>query len=120
MPSFDSKSLESPLRSSHNDSGYNAGPESAEKVCDIEKAFLKEKPLIHDDSHVPLPNTTFYRWSSIVVDYLPMVVMLASLCYMVLMRDHADMMEEEDGWAKAKLGGKRAAIQFYYDSQVGA
>ena len=118
MPSHNPNSLESPLRPSHDDSGYNAGLESAEKVCDGEKAFLTEKPLIQDDSHVP--NTTYYRWSNIVVPYLPMVVMLASLCYMVLMRDHADMVEEEDGWAKAKLGGKRAAIQFYYDSQVGA
>ena len=115
MPKYKSKCPVTPLsRTSHDDSGYQA--ESVEKIKDT---FLgKEKDMLKVDfPTVDSSDDTF--WFITVPRIAMMVVMMASLCYMVLMPDHRDMVEVEEGWARVKLGGKRAAIQFYHDSQVG-
>ena len=110
MPSFKPKSLVTPLsRTSHDDSGYQA--ESVQKVKETFLGKEKERILTADSDN------TF--WSITVPRVALMVVMMASLCYMILMPDHREMVEVEEGWARVKLGGKRAAIQFYHDSQVG-
>ena len=110
MPSFNSKSPVTPLsRSSHDDSGYQA--QSVQKVKETFLGKEKERILTADS------DDTF--WSITVPHVALMVVMMASLCYMILMPDHREMVEVEEGWARVKLGGKRAAIQFYHDSQVG-
>ena len=113
--------LKSPHPTGHDDSGY-AGPESVEKICDEKReAYLKDEDQnqqMKDCTRSCQQASKSDQFWFTTVNYLVMVVVGASLCYMVLMGDYLVILEEE-GWAKAKLGGKRAAIQFYYDNQVG-
>jgi len=117
-----------PLRSSHDDSGFD-GLNSTEKVHDekFDDNFLMKhqqtetqtstSPQTKDlaNSYNPvLANKSDQFWST-AVNYLMLVVVGASVCYIVLMGDQVDIIGE----AQVKLGGRRAAIQFYYDRQMG-
>ena len=116
--------MKTPLRSSHDDSGFD-GLNSADKVQDeeFEDNFLMKhrqtetSPQTKDlaSSYNPDPPSKSDQFWSTAVNYLMLVVVGASVCYIVLMGDQVDIMGED----QVKLGGRRAAIQFYYDRQMG-
>merc|ERR1712096_83592 len=114
------KLMKSPPRSSHDDSGF-VGLNSAEKVHDekVNETLSTSSPQTKDFtslfSYYPDPASKSDQFWSTAVNCLMLVVVGASVCYMVLMGDQVDIMGE----AQVKLGGRRAAIQFYYDSQMG-
>merc|ERR1712096_23509 len=66
-------------------------------------------------SYIPDPPSKSDQFWSTAVNYLMLLVVGASVCYIVLMGDQVDIMGED----QVKLGGRRAAIQFYYDRQMG-
>eukprot|EP00092_Neocalanus_flemingeri_P076436 GFUD01094809.1.p1 GENE.GFUD01094809.1~~GFUD01094809.1.p1 ORF type:complete len:280 (-),score=80.41 GFUD01094809.1:77-916(-) len=102
----------------HDDSGYDA-LDSAKKVQDESLKKQKqncnaEKNLFKELFNLQSNNDTLWVSTS---NYLMVVVMVASVCYMMTMGDL--ILEDQDGdqnLAAVKLGGKRAAIQFYYDA----
>merc|ERR1719508_188205 len=65
------------------------------------------------NSYNPVPAKKSDQFWSTAVNYLMLVVVGASVCFIVLMGDQVDIMGED----QVKLGGRRAAIQFYYDRQ---
>eukprot|EP00092_Neocalanus_flemingeri_P005150 GFUD01005539.1.p1 GENE.GFUD01005539.1~~GFUD01005539.1.p1 ORF type:complete len:314 (-),score=79.80 GFUD01005539.1:111-977(-) len=111
--------VKSKMSPEHDDSGYDA-LDSAKKVQD-ESSLKKqkqncnaEKNLFKELFNLQSNNDTFWVSTS---NYLMVVVMVASVCYMMTMG--ALILEDQDGdqnLAAVKLGGKRAAIQFYYDA----
>ena len=121
------KLMKTPLRSAHDDSGFD-GLNSTEKVHDekIDNFLMKHRqtetqtstsPQTKDlaSSYNPDPPSKSDQFWSTAVNYLMLVVVGASVCYIVLMGDQVDIIGE----AQVELGGKRAAIQFYYDRQMG-
>eukprot|EP00092_Neocalanus_flemingeri_P031538 GFUD01034249.1.p1 GENE.GFUD01034249.1~~GFUD01034249.1.p1 ORF type:complete len:309 (+),score=78.60 GFUD01034249.1:77-928(+) len=103
----------------HDDSGYDA-LDSAKKVQD-ESSLKKQKQNCNAEKNLfkelfNLKSNKDKFWVT-TANYLMVVVMAASVCYMMTMGDL--ILEEQDGdqnLAAVKLGGKRAAIQFYYDA----
>lgn len=110
----------------HNDSGYE-GNDSTKKSKEVSFDFDKCKLL--DDfseeedlqSTVLLDNKTFSSifdkhteedFSTVLVEFVMMMIVFASVCYMIFMGD----LEGDYGEDSSRLGGKRAAIKFYYDS----
>ena len=103
----------------HNDSGYD-GLDSAKKMLDasdvkkLGENFDAEKirSLLEKCSNFESSKDQF--WVA-AVNYLMVLVMVASMCYVMVM---GDLYADSDD-SQVKLGGKRAAIQFYYDSVHG-
>ena len=107
------KLMKSPLRSSHDDSGFD-GLNSTEKVHETQTSTSPQTKDLAN-SYNPVPANKSDQFWSTAVNYLMLVVVGASVCYIVLMGDQVDIIGE----AQVKLGGRRAAIQFYYDRQMG-
>jgi hypothetical protein len=101
---------------SHDDSGYD-GLGSASKVLDQPEEAKSSEP--YDARKIRNLLETCFTVSSpamfwvTTMNYLMVVVVVASVCYIIMMGDkRGDDLE-------VKLGGKRAAIQYYYDSVYG-
>ena len=96
----------------HNDSGYD-GLGSASKVPDHHQTV---QPFDAEKIRNLLAASTFSSpdkfWVT-ATQYLIVVVVVASVCYIIMMGD------KDDDHLAVKLGGKRAAIQYYYDSVHG-
>ena len=89
----------------HDDSGFDG---SAIKINTVEP-FNAEKVKFLLETVNSNPDTF---WLS-VMNYLMVVVVVASVCYIVMMGEKGGEL------LPGKLGGKRAAIQYYYDSVYG-
>eukprot|EP00092_Neocalanus_flemingeri_P096865 GFUD01123340.1.p1 GENE.GFUD01123340.1~~GFUD01123340.1.p1 ORF type:complete len:280 (-),score=69.37 GFUD01123340.1:97-936(-) len=103
----------------HDDSGYEA-LDSAMKVQD-ESSLKKQKQNCDAERNLfrelfNLQSNQDKFWVT-TANYLMVVVMAASVCYMMTM---GDLVLQDQGGdqdiAAVQLGGKRAAIQFYYDA----
>eukprot|EP00092_Neocalanus_flemingeri_P024390 GFUD01026446.1.p1 GENE.GFUD01026446.1~~GFUD01026446.1.p1 ORF type:complete len:289 (-),score=72.67 GFUD01026446.1:97-963(-) len=103
----------------HDDSGYEA-LDSAMKVQD-ESSLKKQKQNCDAEKNLfrelfNLQSNQDKFWVT-TANYLMVVVMAASVCYMMTMGDL--VLQDQGGdqdLAAVQLGGKRAAIQFYYDA----
>ena len=112
----------------HNDSGYE-GNDSSKKLTEDSFNFVKRKLLDDfseeedlsltalDDANAKSFTALFDRhadedYSNMLVEFVMMMIVFASICYMIFMGDLEGGLEEDS----SRLGGKRAAIKFYYDS----
>jgi len=113
----------------HNDSGYE-GNDSNKKSKEVSFDFDKIKRKLLDDfseeedlqSTVLLEDNKSFSaifdkhteedFSTVLVEFVMMMIVFASVCYMIFMGD----LEGDYGEDSSRLGGKRAAIKFYYDS----
>ena len=89
----------------HDDSGFDG---SSIKMSTVEPFNAqKVKYLLETVSSSP------DKFWLTVMNYMIVVVVVASVCYIVMMG------EKGEEHLPGKLGGKRAAIQYYYDSVYG-
>ena len=110
----------------HNDSGYEGNDDSGKK-SQLSFSFDKSKLLDHFSEEEDRQSTildddksftalfdkhTEDDYSTVLVEFVMMMIVFASVGYMIFMGD----LDGDLGEDSTKLGGKRAAIQFYYDS----
>ena len=100
------------MTSGFNDSGYD-GQDSAQKM-----PFGPEVKLNTKSKKVQANTDEDIFWVSFANSLL-VLVLAASLCYFMVMGDLNQVQEDDGEDLEVKLGGKRAAIQFYYNSYYG-
>ena len=92
-----------------NDSGYEGVNSGLKKRINLEVSLTEEKQQMERmDYHAEEEVEEGPNFLGLILDILKMYVVVVSLLYMVYMSETAGGRE---------LGGKKAAIQFYYDSQ---
>ena len=95
-----------------NDSGYEGVDSGLKQRKNLEGSFTEEEtnasPLLKRRSEKEEEEEEDSNFLSSILDILKMYVVVASLLYMVYMSETS---------AGGDLGGKKAAIQFYYDRQ---
>ena len=96
----------------HDDSGYD-GLGSASKVPDHQTVPFNAEKIrnLLETSTASSPDDKFWVTTT---HYLMVIVVVASMCYIIMMGD-----KDNDDYPAVKLGGKRAAIKYYYDSVHG-
>ena len=106
-----------PLPGGHDDSGYDGLGASAGKMLDQgeggKKTFSAEKVRSLLESCSTFSNS-HDKFLVTAANIMMLVVVFAGVCSIIMMG------ESSDNYPTAKLGGKRAAIQYYYDSVYGA
>ena len=95
-----------------NDSGYEGVDSGLKQRKNLEGSFTEEEtnasPLLKRRSEKEEEEEEDSNFLSSILDILKMYVVVVSLLYMVYMSETS---------AGGDLGGKKAAIQFYYDRQ---
>ena len=95
-----------------NDSGYEGVDSGLKQRKNLEGSFTEEEtdaiPLLKRRAEKEEEEEEDNNFLSSILDILKMYVVVASLLYMVYMSETS---------AGGDLGGKKAAIQFYYDRQ---
>ena len=96
----------------HDDSGYD-GLGSASKVPDHQTVQPFNAEKIRNLLEASTASSPDKFWVT-ATHYLMVIVVVASVCHIIMMGD-----KNNDDYPAVELGGKRAAIKYYYDSVHG-